>query len=164
MSQHRKIKIIKDWYKAQNENYKVFYNNVDQVKYIDYEDYIRDKLSTRVKILLDIDFHDSDIMSIQINTDDSLTMKICSYYTSKPKNITLIFSGIRYIDCFENIEGAQIEGTAIYIEEYGFWYEKKQFYSNKCAFKLIFLVSYPNLKGYPVGEFKICAEDVNIEY
>lgn len=70
-------------------------------------------------------FHDSDIMSIEINTDDSIAIKIYSYYKSKPKNITLIFSSIRYIDRFENIEGTQIEGTSIYIEEHGFWYEKK---------------------------------------
>lgn len=164
MSQHRKINKIKDWYKVQDKNYKYFYNNVDQEKYIDYEDYIRDKLSIRGNLLLDMDFHDSDIMSIEINTDYRVTIKICSYYASNPLNITLTFSGVRYLEKFEHIEGAQIEGTAIYIEEYGFWYEKKQFYSNKYAFKLIFLVSYPNIKSYPIEEFKICAEDVNIEY
>ena len=111
-----------------------------------------------------MDFHDSDIISIEINSDDKAILKICSYYASIPENITITFHDVRYIDCFDNIEGGQVEGKAIYIEEHGFWYEKKQFYSNKFAFKLIFLLTYPDLKGYPVKEFKICAEDVNIEY
>ena len=103
MSQHRKINKIKDWYKVQDKNYKYFYNNVDQEKYVDYEDYIRDKLSIRGNLLLDMDFHDSDIMSIEINTDYRVTIKICSYYASNPLNITLTFSGVRYLEKFEHI-------------------------------------------------------------
>lgn len=154
MAQHRKINIINQWYKEQNKKQKINYNDLDKQK----------QLLDEVKLLIDFNFHDSEIMDVKVNIDNTIEMNICSYYYSTPENVTFIFNEVRYVDCLDDINGAQVEGEAIDIEKHGFWHEKKSIYSNKYAIMLKLLLSYPNLKGYPVKEFKICAENINIKY